>query len=82
MNDPRIHIIASENRVQSETALVLTEAMADHLSVSRTLELLASDINAYPERLLPVDTRLVARIISLVGQVDVDLNSPLSAEDE
>ncbi|WP_224791976.1 type II toxin-antitoxin system PrlF family antitoxin [Pseudomonas fluorescens] len=56
--------------------------MEAHLSVSRTLELLAADMNAHPERILPVDTRLIARIISLGGQVDVDLNSPLSAEDE
>ncbi|WP_415264271.1 type II toxin-antitoxin system PrlF family antitoxin [Pseudomonas serbica] len=56
--------------------------MEGHLSVSRTLGLLAADMDTYPERMLPVDTRLVARILSLVGQVDVDLNSPLSAEDE
>lgn len=78
MNDPRIPIITAENRVQSKTA----EPMEAHLSVYRTLELLAADMNAYPERMLPVDTRLVGRIISLVGQVDVDLNSPLLAEDE
>ena len=56
--------------------------MAAHLSLSRTLKLLAADMNAYAERMLPVDMRLVARIFALVGQVDVDLNSPLSAEDE
>lgn len=39
-------------------------------------------MNAYPERMLPVDTCLVTRIISLVGQADVDLNTPLFAEDE
>ncbi|WP_212625402.1 hypothetical protein [Pseudomonas sp. PP3] len=82
MNDPRIHIIASKNRVQSDTAPVLTELIEDHLSVSRTLELLAADINAFPERMLPVDTRLFDRITSLIGQVDVDFNTPLLAEDE
>ncbi|MNG21599.1 putative regulator PrlF [compost metagenome] len=56
--------------------------MAAHLSVSRTLNLLAADMNVHPELIQPVDTRLVDRIIALVGQVDVDLNSPLSAEDE
>ncbi|WP_448119648.1 type II toxin-antitoxin system PrlF family antitoxin [Pseudomonas serbica] len=56
--------------------------MEGHLSVSRTLGLLAADMDTYPEQMLPVDTRLVARIFALVGQVDVDLNSPLSAEDE
>jgi antitoxin PrlF len=82
MNDPCNPIIASANRVQSKAAPVLTEPMEDHPSVSRTLELLAADMNAYPERIQPVDTRLVTRIISLVGQADVDLNTPLLAEDE
>jgi antitoxin PrlF len=82
MNDPRIPIITSVNRVQSKTAPTLTEPMEAHPSVFRALELLAADMNACPERMLPVDTCLVARIISLVGQVDVDLNTPLLAEDE
>ncbi|MGF6221965.1 type II toxin-antitoxin system PrlF family antitoxin [Pseudomonas sp. YL-218 TE3947] len=81
MNDPRIPI-TSENRVQSTTAPVLTEPMKAHPSVSRTLNLLAADMNVHPELIQAVDTRLVDRIIALVGQVDVDLNSPLSAEDE
>ncbi|WP_053154069.1 type II toxin-antitoxin system PrlF family antitoxin [Pseudomonas sp. P1.8] len=82
MNDPFIPNFTSANRVESETALELIEPMDAHLCVYRTLELLAADINAHPELIQPIDTRLVARIFSLVGQVDVDLNSPLSAEDE
>ncbi|MNJ00102.1 putative regulator PrlF [compost metagenome] len=56
--------------------------MKAHPSVSRTLELLAADMNAHPEHIRPVDSLLVDRIIALVGQVDVDLNTPLLAEDE
>jgi hypothetical protein len=82
MNDPRIPIIAADNRVQSKTASALTEPMEAHLSVSRTLGLLAADMNAYPERMLPVGARLFDRISSLVGQVDVDLNTPLLVDDE
>lgn len=78
MNDPRIPIITADNRVQSKTA----EPIEAHLSVSRTLELLAADMNAHPEHIRPVDSLLVDRIIALVGQVDVDLNKPLLAEDE
>ncbi|MGF6457893.1 hypothetical protein [Pseudomonas frederiksbergensis] len=81
MNDPRIPI-TSACRGQSKTAPTLIEPMEAHLSVSRTLEHLAADINALPERMLPVDSRLFDRITSLIGQVDVDLNSPLLAEDE
>lgn len=39
------------------------ETMKAHPSVSRTLELLAVDMNANLERMLPLDTRLDARII-------------------
>ena len=68
--------------VQHKTAPVLTESMEVHLSVPRALEVLAADINAHPERILPVEMRLVDRVRSLVGQIDVDLNSPPSAQDE
>ena len=81
MNDPRIPI-TSVSRVQSKTAPARSEPMEAHLSVSRTLELLATDMNAFPERMLPVDTRLFDRITSLVDQAYVDLNTPLLAEDE
>ncbi|MHC8304800.1 type II toxin-antitoxin system PrlF family antitoxin [Pseudomonas sp. PB3P13] len=54
--------------------------MEAHLSTSRTLELLATEMDEHPERILSVEMCLVARINSLVGQVDIDLNSPLSAE--
>ncbi|WP_150759098.1 type II toxin-antitoxin system PrlF family antitoxin [Pseudomonas fluorescens] len=80
MNDPRIPNIKSAHHVRKTSPA--NEPMEAHLSVSRTLELLAADMNAHPELIQPIDTRLVARILSLVGQVDVDLNSPLSAEDE
>ncbi|WP_223441374.1 type II toxin-antitoxin system PrlF family antitoxin [Pseudomonas sp. BF-R-19] len=81
MNDLRIPHITSANHLQSKTSPA-AEPMKAHLSVSRTLELLAADMDAHPERMLPVEMNLVARISALVGQVDVELNSPLSAEDE
>ncbi|MGV8934903.1 MAG: type II toxin-antitoxin system PrlF family antitoxin [Gallionellaceae bacterium] len=43
---------------------------------------LARDISSHPERLQAIDTGLVQRIQSLVGRVEVDLDAPLSAEDE
>ncbi|MCY1183800.1 putative regulator PrlF [compost metagenome] len=82
MNDPFIPNFTSANRVESETARELIEPMDAHLSVSRTLGLLAADMDAHPELIQPVDSRLVDRINALVGQADVDLNSPLLAEDE
>ncbi|WP_131108262.1 type II toxin-antitoxin system PrlF family antitoxin [Pseudomonas sp. Sample_10] len=82
MNDPLIPIITSANSIQIKTASARIYPMDAHLSASRTLELLAADMTAHPELIQPVDTRLVDRIIALVGQVDVDLNLPLSTEDE
>ncbi|MNQ94186.1 putative regulator PrlF [compost metagenome] len=80
MNDPRILNIKSAHHIQNTSPA--NEPMEAHLSVSRTLGLLAADMDAHPELIQPVDSRLVDRINALVGQADVDLNSPLSAEDE
>jgi antitoxin PrlF len=80
MNDPRILNIKSAHHVQKTSPA--NEPMEAHLSVSRTLGLLAADMDAHPELIQPVDSRLVDRINALVGQAEVDLNSPLSAEDE
>lgn len=46
------------------------------------LGLLAQDITRRPERLQAVDAGLVQRIQSLVGGLEVDLDAPLSADDE
>lgn len=80
MNDPRILNIKSAHHIQKTSPA--NEPMEAHLSVSRTLGLLAADMDAHPELIQPVDSRLVDRINALVGQADADLNSPLSAEDE
>jgi antitoxin PrlF len=80
MNDPRILNIKSAHHIQKTSPA--NEPMEAHLSVSRTLGLLAADMDAHPELIQPVDSRLVDRINALVGQADIDLNSPLSAEDE
>ena len=66
-------------------AVVLTRA-ADVAAVDPLLEkflgFLAHDLERHPERLQSVDSGLVQRIQSLVGTVDVDLDAPLSADDE
>ena len=46
------------------------------------LGFLAREIVNHPERLQPVDSRLAARIQSLVGDIQVDFNAPLSTDDE
>lgn len=47
MNEPYIHNFMSANHVESETAPALIEPMEAHLSVSRTLELLAADMGGH-----------------------------------
>ena len=46
------------------------------------LRFLARDIASHPERLQAVDAGLVQRLQTLVGDVEVDLDAALSADDE
>ena len=46
------------------------------------LDLLACDLAKHPERLQAVGAGLAQRIQALVGGVAVDLDAPLSADDE
>jgi antitoxin PrlF len=46
------------------------------------LGFLATDITRHPERLQAIDASLVERIQSLTGGVEIDLDAPLSADDE
>jgi len=46
------------------------------------LGFLARDIASHPERLQAVDAGLVQRLQSLVGDVEIDLDAALSADDE
>ena len=65
--------------------VVLTRAEApegDDPVLGQFLGFLARDIASHPERLQAVDVGLVQRLQSLIGGVDVDLDAPLSADDE
>lgn len=46
------------------------------------LTLLDDDIRSHPEKLIALDSTLLARLDSLIGGLDVDINFPLSADDE
>jgi antitoxin PrlF len=50
--------------------------------IGHFLHFLASDMAAHPERLAAINLGLVQRIQNLVGNVDVDLDAALTAEDE
>lgn len=65
--------------------VLLTRADAaegDDPVLGQFLGFLARDIASHPERLQSVDAGLVQRLRSLVGDVEVDLDAALSADDE
>ncbi len=50
--------------------------------LSRFLTFLANDIGQNPQHVTPVSPGLVDRVRSLVSGVEIDLNQPLSDEDD
>jgi antitoxin PrlF len=65
--------------------VVLTRASAndnDDPVLKEFLSFLATDIAKNPDRVQSMDRKLLERLQSLVGDVEVDLDAPLSAEDE
>ena len=63
---------------------VYIEAVADEPdpAIGAFLDLLERDMVANPGRLKALDGTLVDRLQSLVGDVEVDLDAPLSPDDE
>lgn len=65
--------------------VVLTRVDAsegDDPVLGQFLGFLARDIASHPERLQAIDANLVQRLQSLTGDIEVDLDAPLSADDE
>jgi len=65
--------------------VVLTRAgtsEGDDPVLGQFLGFLARDIAEHPERLQAIDASFVQRLQSLVGNIEVDLDAPLSADDE
>ena len=72
-------------KVLDDSTVVLvrrTEAGEDDPVLRRFLDFLARDMAKHPERLRAVDSDLVARIQSLVKDVQVDRDAPLPPDDE
>ena len=71
--------------VRASGEVVLTRAEAserDDPVLSQFLGFLARDIATHPERLQALDASFVQRLQSLTGGIEVDLDAPLSADDE
>ena len=69
-------------RPGGEVLLTRSVAEDDDPVLGQFLGFLARDIAEHPERVQAMDGLLVQRIQSLVGGVDVSLDTPLSMDDE
>jgi antitoxin PrlF len=72
----------NEIRAQREASQPCIDPLEQNPELYLVLDALAADINDCPSRLQAVDSCLLTRIHSLVCHVDIDLNSPLSPDDE
>lgn len=69
-------------RPGGEVILTRAEAIEEDPVMGQFLDFLARDIATNPQRLKVVDAELVTRLDALVGDVEIDLDQPLSADDE
>lgn len=74
--------IHHEIRPSGEVVLTRAEASEDDPLIGQLLGFLAKDSAGHPENLQAIDASLVSRIHALVGNIDVDLEAALAAEDE
>lgn len=70
-------------RPNGEVVMTRADASAGNDPVlGQFLGFLARDLASHPERLMAVDAALVQRLRSLVGDVEVELDTALTADDE
>lgn len=70
-------------RPNGEVVMTRADASAGNDPVlGQFLGFLARDLASHPERLMAVDAAFVQRLRSLVGDVEVELDVALSADDE
>lgn len=70
--------------IRPDGEVVLSRAQSEDADpvLGQFLDFLAHDIAAHPDRLQAVDAQWAERLHALVGGVAVDLDAPLSADDE
>ena len=82
MNDHYLTSSRPSPRPDGDAELVRSEASDNDTVLPLFLDFLDRDIAANPERLQAVDASLLTRIHSLVRGIGVDINAPLSADEE
>ena len=73
---------AGEVDLSSGTTGDIASPEVEDAALGPFLMLLARDMASHPERLQAIDVALRQRLQSLVGEVEIDLNAALSADDE
>ena len=70
--------------LQSDGSVKISRIVQDENDpvLTQFLTFLANDISQNPKNVSAVNTELVERILPLVSDIEVDLDSPLSDEDE
>lgn len=69
-------------RPGGDVVLTRVEPLNEDPVLGHFLSFLARDMAAHPEHLQALDDGLAQRLNALVGSVEVDLDAPLSADDE
>lgn len=69
-------------RPNGDIVLTRTPTGAEDPVLAQFLDFLARDIAQHPQQLQTINTGLVRHIQSLIGDMDVALDTPLSADDE
>lgn len=80
MNDSKL--TSPVTRILARNESERTDASENDLELYEFLKLLEDDIRSNPEKLVALDSTLLARLDSLIGGIEVDINSPLSSNDE
>ena len=59
-----------------------SEASEEDPVLAKFLDFLSHDMDRNPHHIQPITTETLARVHSLVGDIEIDLDAPLSDEDE
>jgi len=70
--------------VRADGSVLMTRAESEEEdpALEQFLGFIARDVASHPERLRSIDQGLLNRIKALVGHDDIDLDAPLSPDDE